>query len=131
MTRQIKFRGRTCSEKSRWMYGYLVHNGSFWYTQEGIISQGVEEDSIGQFTGLLDKNGKEIYEGDIVKTRELNRVTDPTDYGVQGLMLSVPQVVKFENCGFHPLNGWVAEALKDMEWKIIGNIYQNPELLKN
>mgnify|MGYP001600773135 FL=1 len=113
------------------MYGYLVHNGSFWYTQEGIISQGVEEDSIGQFTGLLDKNGKEIYEGDIVKTRELNRVTDPTDYGVQGLMLSVPQVVKFENCGFHPLNGWVAEALKDMEWKIIGNIYQNPELLKN
>lgn len=80
-----------------------------------------------QFTGLRNKNGKEIYEGDIIKTREMNRVTDPVDYGMTGLKLSLPQQVRFEHSCFYPLACWMRP--EEMEWEVIGNIYENPELL--
>lgn len=81
-----------------------------------------------QFTGLSDCHGKEIYEGDIVKTRYMNRLTDPTDYGMTGFVLSQPQQVRYEHCGFYPLAGWMQP--EDMEWEIIGNVYENADFLK-
>jgi len=69
-----------------------------------------------QFTGLLDKNGKEIYEGDFLGEDEKAEV-------------------KFENGAFR-VRGWViGEWLGKIEMRgkdtsIIGNIYENPELLK-
>lgn len=63
-----------------------------------------------QFTGLKDKNGKEIYEGDIMRCNDLGFVrVEWTD----------------ERFGWSPF-----VAKNDTSWEVVGNIYENPELLK-
>lgn len=80
-----------------------------------------------QFTGLLDKNGKEIYEGDILA------VTDPN--GEPGLPFAVkwnsgactyPFEEDFENFDITSI-GWAEQM--DYEFEVIGNIYENPDLI--
>ena len=45
------------------------------------------------------------------------------------IVLEIPTEVKYECAGFHPLNGWIEDAIKDLEFEIVGNIYENPELI--
>ncbi len=75
MNRTIKFRGK-CVDNGEWLYGNLIqrigrfpgivfdyeHGGKIHYAE-----QPVDPDTIGQFTGLLDRTGKEIYEGDVLE----------------------------------------------------------------
>ena len=82
------------------------------------------EDFLMQFTGLKDKNGKEIYEGDILSTveRDVNFVVgfgengDDKSFGFNLKSFRLNQVYGFDT------------SVKDME--VIGNIHENPELLK-
>lgn len=85
---------------------------------------------IQQFTGLHDKNGKEIYEGDVVVHRELGSEIDYATFGIfETAEGHKPRVVKYEAYGFSPIAGWIEDVHEKLQWEVIGNIYENPELL--
>ena len=83
-----------------------------------ILDMGWEWDSIDQFTGLLDKSGKEIWEGDILKCSfPRETIIGKVIYRQCGALF----LVESEPYGFN--------FRSDIEYEIIGNIYQNGDLL--
>lgn len=128
MEREIKFRAKAVNTEM-WVYGDLVHNQKV--TKEGLephtMVGGYEvyKDTIGQFTGLLDCNAKRIYEGDIIEVTSLS----DTSLGTR-----TNAIVIFRNSAFQ-LKHKAKEVLLLTHWtedvvKVIGNIYDNKELLK-
>lgn len=113
--------------KGEWVYGYYIRYG--WTHQEkdyivplyasDLYAKEVIPETVGQYTGLTDKNGKKIFEEDIIK------------WGLK------PCVVKLDECnasfclylyGTIKISGFNRDTMKLKE--VIGNIYDNPELLK-
>ena len=137
--RQIKFRGKDTFKSKffpqRWLYGTPVQDGDdMWMCikkeDKGIVSVKVDPSTTGQFTGLTDHNGKEIYEGDIITFYpKYPRVVIwdkmcwalmPTEYFHDEMFW----VMNLQ----HPGIDWWEEFANEFE--VIGNIHDNPELLK-
>jgi len=140
--RTIKFRGKVADEPNEWVYGYLRSEDTIYQTEEtpnskacGVGSFKVDPETVGEFTGILDENDKEIYEGDIVKFSGHLRNTWSNEKELQFLTGTVRWV---EPCAGLCITNMT--KLKDFSWdydfsfyeiyycEVIGNIYDNPEL---
>lgn len=132
--RTIKFRGKTRGN-GKWYYGSLVYSDEinaaiYFQIGNGLVKTMdwvyVNPETVGQFTGLYDCDGKEIYEGDILKWEK--------DY--------LMYVVKFwdgmfyasvKECNEGILGGFSLHVLtehEDGKCEIVGNIFDNAEFLK-
>lgn len=124
--REILFRGK-CVEcgiyYKRWLEGfYGEDNGKALIarnTDVGMVGYFCDSDTIGQYTGLKDKNGKRIFEGDIL------RFPYPSTQNIYSVMWSGGSFVRKDPDGYYlSLN-----ALNCDEYEVIGIIHDNPELL--
>lgn len=123
--REILFRGKR-KDNGEWVYGDLLQNIDRYKIRERekditriAKSYEVIPETVGQYTGLKDKNGKMIFEGDIVTGLfNYNKITGYIKYG--------------SDCTFYiERNGLYGILLNNAEdWlEVIGNIYGNPELI--
>ncbi len=95
------------------------------------------EYKIMQYTGLLDKNGKEIYEGDILNFKAEKKTESGYEIGSYDYHPENAKVVEFKDGAFYAETDLLIKLLKwslieyQIQWRAIGNIYENPELVKN
>lgn len=131
--RTIKFRAKDFD--GVWHYGSLVYTNILdakIYSQTGKGSLKITDwlfvtpDTIGQFTGLKDENGKEIYEGDILRLGNSPSGVCEVKWNESIAAFCIRFYFEGE-IGRRPLGKWV-EIEKNIA--IIGNIHDNPELLK-
>ena len=123
--RKIVFRAK-CKDNGEWVYGSYIqsYNEQDWIVQGGDFFA-VDSDTVGQFTGFYDKDGKEIYEGDI-----LHCVSTKVVYVVYYRIIECSFILVCLNNADEIIlrNSWI-EVLA--YGKVLGNEYDNPELLEN
>lgn len=122
--REIKFRGKRLDGKG-WAVGYLVKMWGAWHIidwNDENTAYAVDPATIGQYTGLKDIDGKEIYEGDILQMYGNERYMYQVEY-MRVKASFIGRCIETEI----GLAGITACAAK----KIIGNIHDNPELLNS
>ena len=128
--REIRFRGFS-EQQNKWIYGSYIKASNGKEEIHAILEIGksidciteVIKESVGQFTGLKDKNGKEIFENDILNFGNNNNV-----------------LVVFDNGSFNVFDeplGWDFDTENEpvktdfIYCEIIENLHENPELLTN
>ena len=152
--REILFRGKRAGN-GEWIFGSIVHQTDYygdrcdrWFILEGDATNDydidypieVQKETVGQYTGLTDKNGVKIFEGDILQGNEYPYYSD-------GKYNYYAEVVFFDDdcfaAGFcthkNPkakvkgISDGNCELIEDFisdNWLVIGNIYDNPELVE-
>ena len=145
--REILFRGKRKS--GEWVIGYYILWNEKHCVYDGVVYYDVIPETVGQYTGLTDKNGKKIFEGDII------RYADLYEYNCYLESLECPEAyedVPFDNLwtidevvygidmGYPAFDlnrhDWEVNGLSNLSesgqfyYEVIGNIHDNPELLK-
>lgn len=130
MEREILFRAKHIHAmdsneylNGRWMHGYLSDKN---YINDKSIEGEflIDEDTICQYTGLTDKNGKKIFEGDILRHADetiLKTVWNDRKYGFAAQCVKGSVLLK--DCK------WGLWEFESDEVEVIGNVFDNPELL--
>ena len=132
--REILFRGKRI-DNGEWVYGSLVIQSGEWldkdekapdvyfiYGKRGEIYL-VDSSTVGQYTGVNDKNGKGIFEGDIVKnyfSKRFDPIVGRVAFDSHYCRLRLYSITGGSESGFY----------RGCVYEVIGNIYDNPELLK-
>lgn len=130
--REILYRGKR-KDNDKWVYGYYCRCGWTGMEKDVIIPSyasalyGIDviPETIGQYTGLTDKNGKKIFEGDIVKY-----------YGICKTIIGVVKICKEDFSGLYGVCGAFTDGSgttllrSKIDYQVVGNIYDTPEMLK-
>ncbi len=130
--REILYRGKR-KDNDEWVYGYYCRCGWTGKEKDVIIPShasalyGIDviPETVGQYIGLKDKNGNKIFEGDIVKY-----------YGICKPIIGVVKICEEDFSGLYGVcetftDGSGTSLLKSkIDCQVVGNIYDNPELLK-
>ena len=141
--REILFRGKRC-DNGEWVQGYYIRADHHWHKHgihkdwiaSGASANGgwfalhnkyaVKAETVGQFTGLTDNNGKKIFEGDIIEWFAQGESERP-DFGY----------IEYDEQSFAWRVCWqkydpdFMEGMQQEYISVIGNIHDNPELLEN
>lgn len=135
--REVLFRGKRV-DNGKWVEGYYckciealgmkISKSAIQETDEnGLYFREIDPNTIGQFTGLCDKNGKKIFEGDILS---------------DGAVVEWIENLVWDSCGSRHsgfyCKKWTMDGGSELSWhlgftnkiEVIGNIYDNPELLE-
>lgn len=139
--REISFRGKRRAD-GEWVVGYyLVKNDPLFNTKMHFILYQdrnggfstslfswnvVDPNTVGQFTGLTDKNGKKVFEGDVISDGLMDGIPRVVLCDEDYMSFRCPLVKKHWAHGYHNIELWLMDS-KSTE--IIGNIHDNPELL--
>lgn len=128
MNREIKFRGK-CTDNGEWVAGSLLQDDYGNCMIVGFIDHheqwySVSPETVGQFTGLRDRNGEDIYEGDILhigRSKKSKPVAYSNEYAAFGIQYPDRDFFLFA----HDL-----QDISETCYEVIGNIHDNPELMK-
>ena len=138
--REEGFSYRTKYKNGDWVYGLLTDCENYagfaeMTNTDGVTGIEVDKETVGQYTGINDKNGKKIFEGDIVKYNIVTKFSEGEDLEDAEERHECIDTVFFTNGRFRPApiridceDFWYAWAYDDFE--VIGNIHDNPELLR-
>lgn len=141
MNREIEFRGYNPKNR-KWLYGYcLVNRGKHYIVRDGIQPPSatpedfeVEPESIGQYTGMKDRDGKKIYEGDVLEVNIAHLCKSDPNYGKRFKVVlkwwkPATAFLVFEpgKDDLVPLS-WFSNAENNPV--VVGNVHDNPELAK-
>ena len=137
--RQLKFRAQEIAS-NKWLYGDLRHHKDdvCIFEQGGLNGEQVKRDTIGQFTGLTDEFDREVYEGDIIMLDGSPEMSARVVvFYEESFNIATRKEYDYLLQGAHPylndyahmdcLNTWSNSGLV----RVVGNIYDNPELLED